>query len=366
MFFPGGGFQMEKTELINPTVLKATFSIAFSLVGCFLYQRSKRNVFPSSSSSSSSSSPSSPLPSLSPSSSDGSTEENYITSSEYNESDSSHESDPQEALLERVSCLFLKVEAMEADHLRRLESLVGNCPTVEELSEARARIMVLEHVIRSRSKKKERLPRLRPRAVILQSRVAVKSRNEREMRRKFSEIRELKDEVAELRLTNVKLQGEKAELVKKLSTLESLTSSMAQRHLEAETAMEKYAKRLRITNENLLKQIEQLQMVHSPDIGEVIYLRWSNACLRYELIRKQEEEKKRMWEIEEKEKEGTVEYEEADDKSTSVDIGDDSSTVEMGDIPLHVEPKSQPNITKRKFCHKLKRWAKGSGNRFHT
>ncbi|KAF3773600.1 hypothetical protein EJ110_NYTH51870 [Nymphaea thermarum] len=362
---------MEKTELINPTVLKATFSIAFSLVGCFLYQRSKRNVFPSSSSSSCSSSPSSSSssPSLSPSSSDGSAEENYITSNEYNESDASHESDPQEALLERVSCLFLKLEAMEADHLRRFESLVGNCPTVEELSEARARIMVLEHVIRSRSKKKERLPRLRQRAVILQSTMAVKSRNEGEMRRKFSEIRELKDEVAELRLTNVKLQGEKAELVKKLSTLESLTSSMAQRHLEAETAMEKYAKRLRITNENLLKQIEQLQMVHSPNLGEVIYLRWSNACLRYELIRKQkeaEEEKKRVWEIEEKEKEETVEYEEADDKSTSIDIGDDSSTVEMGDIPLHVEPKSQPNVTKRKFCHKLKRWAKGSGNRFHT
>ncbi|CAN6440928.1 unnamed protein product [Victoria cruziana] len=354
---------MGMTEVINTTVLKATFTIAFSLAGCFLYNLSKRNVFPSSSSSSSlaSQSSSSSLPSLSSSSSDGSSEENYITSNEYNESDSSHESYPQEAFLELVSALFLKLEAMEADHLPRLEALVSNCPTVEELREARARIVVLEQMTRSRSKKKGLMPRLRQRVVILQARVAAKSRNEREMRRKFSDIKELKDEVAELRLVNAKLRSEKAELVKKLTTLESITSSVAQRHLEAEKAMEKYAQRLRTTNENLLKQIEQLQMSRSPDLGEVIYLRWINACLRYESIRKQEEEK-RVWEIEAKEKKETIEYEEVDDKSTSLDLEDASSTAEMGDIPL--ESKSQANNTKRRFCHKLKRWAKASGNMY--
>ena len=43
------------------------------------------------------------------------------------------------------------------------------------------------------------------------------------------------------------------------------------------------AERLRQENERLTKEIEQLQADRCSDIEELVYLRWINACLRYEL-----------------------------------------------------------------------------------
>lgn len=40
---------------------------------------------------------------------------------------------------------------------------------------------------------------------------------------------------------------------------------------------------LRHTNEDLLKQVEGLQMNRFSEVEELVYLRWVNACLRYEL-----------------------------------------------------------------------------------
>lgn len=42
--------------------------------------------------------------------------------------------------------------------------------------------------------------------------------------------------------------------------------------------------------EELLNQMEQLQNERATNIDELIYLRWINACLRYELLRNQEQE----------------------------------------------------------------------------
>lgn len=36
-------------------------------------------------------------------------------------------------------------------------------------------------------------------------------------------------------------------------------------------------------NDNLEKEIEQLQADRCADVEELVYLRWLNACLRYEL-----------------------------------------------------------------------------------
>ena len=40
---------------------------------------------------------------------------------------------------------------------------------------------------------------------------------------------------------------------------------------------------LRLENEGLMKKIEQLQSDRCADLEELVYLRWLNACLRYEL-----------------------------------------------------------------------------------
>lgn len=43
------------------------------------------------------------------------------------------------------------------------------------------------------------------------------------------------------------------------------------------------AQKLRSENENLIKQLEGLQMNRFSEVEELVYLRWINACLRYEL-----------------------------------------------------------------------------------
>lgn len=40
---------------------------------------------------------------------------------------------------------------------------------------------------------------------------------------------------------------------------------------------------LRQKNEDLLKQVEGLQMNRFSEVEELVYLRWVNACLRFEL-----------------------------------------------------------------------------------
>lgn len=48
-------------------------------------------------------------------------------------------------------------------------------------------------------------------------------------------------------------------------------------------ALKEERERLRLENEDLTKEIEQLRVDRSSDVEELVYLRWINACLRYEL-----------------------------------------------------------------------------------
>lgn len=48
-------------------------------------------------------------------------------------------------------------------------------------------------------------------------------------------------------------------------------------------AVKQESERLRQENECLMKQVEQLQSDRCSDLEELVYMRWINACLRYEL-----------------------------------------------------------------------------------
>lgn len=52
--------------------------------------------------------------------------------------------------------------------------------------------------------------------------------------------------------------------------------------LQTET-LRKQGNRLRQENEDLAKEVEQLQADRCSDVEELVYLRWVNACLRYEM-----------------------------------------------------------------------------------
>ncbi|XP_050226149.1 protein CHUP1, chloroplastic-like [Mercurialis annua] len=87
----------------------------------------------------------------------------------------------------------------------------------------------------------------------------------------------LEMEVVELRRLNKELQMEKRNLSCKISSLETQLASLAKAS-ESEEATS-----LRITNEDLCKQVEGLQMSRLNEVEELAYLRWVNSCLRDEL-----------------------------------------------------------------------------------
>ncbi|KAL0430081.1 UNVERIFIED_CONTAM: protein CHUP1, chloroplastic, partial [Sesamum radiatum] len=92
--------------------------------------------------------------------------------------------------------------------------------------------------------------------------------------KKLKAVKELEVEVMELKRKNKELQHEKRELIVKLDAAEANTEMVAK---------VREVNELRHTNEDLVKQVEGLQMNRFSEVEELVYLRWVNACLRFEL-----------------------------------------------------------------------------------
>ncbi|KAL0396834.1 UNVERIFIED_CONTAM: protein CHUP1, chloroplastic, partial [Sesamum calycinum] len=81
------------------------------------------------------------------------------------------------------------------------------------------------------------------------------------------------------------LQAKEEEALKKDSEVDKKLKVV--KELEVETEMvakvREEVNELRHTNEDLVKQVEGLQMNRFSEVEELVYLRWVNACLRFEL-----------------------------------------------------------------------------------
>lgn len=175
--------------------------------------------------------------------------------------------------------LNLKIESLQADK-QRLEAQLADYPTVvAELEGARAKIKLLEQKLRSEAE------RNRKQIFILKQRVEKFQDQEHKAANSDPDIqlklKDLENEAEELRNSNIKLQLENSELAERLESTQILASSVLE-HPEVEEA-KKLSHCLRQENEDLSKKIEQLQADRCADVEELVYLRWLNACLRYEL-----------------------------------------------------------------------------------
>ncbi|KAL9679648.1 hypothetical protein QQ045_017514 [Rhodiola kirilowii] len=102
--------------------------------------------------------------------------------------------------------------------------------------------------------------------------------HQHDVRAKLPRLRELEIEAEELRLTNGKLQLENSDLALRLQLAEvSVIQEQEAVNLKEEN------ERLKRKNKDLGQEIEQLQADRCADAEELVYLRWVNACLRYEL-----------------------------------------------------------------------------------
>ncbi|KAG9130805.1 hypothetical protein Leryth_021985 [Lithospermum erythrorhizon] len=177
----------------------------------------------------------------------------------------------------------LKLESLQADK-KRLEEQVSNHAKVSaELEAAKAQIKLLKRKLKSASERnKEQILALQERARKLQE---LENKDvEAEHGNIQVELRKLKDlegETEELRKSNSTLKLEKYELTQKLEYVQLLATSVLDS--DEVTVLKEERQSLQQKYENLKKEVEQLQADRCSDVEELVYLRWLNACLRYEL-----------------------------------------------------------------------------------
>ncbi|GMQ08465.1 hypothetical protein CsSME_00052181 [Camellia sinensis var. sinensis] len=120
----------------------------------------------------------------------------------------------------------------------------------------------------------------------LQNRLKINNEHEavaidQDIKLKLQRLKDLEEEAEELRKSNHSLGLENSGLVSKLDYTQMLASSVLEDQEAEDLRRERDS--LRQQNEDLSKEIEQLQSGRCADVEELVYLRWINACLRYEL-----------------------------------------------------------------------------------
>lgn len=205
----------------------------------------------------------------------------------------------------------LKIESLQADN-RRLEAQVGDrAKVVAELEAGRAKIKLLKKKLRSEAEQnKQQILALQQRVAKLQDQEYKVAPGDPNIQLNLQRLRDLEVEAEELRKSNTRLQIENTELSRRLESTQILANSVLEDpeviihyqyiffllvilsfflkcilfciSMQAE-ALRLEREHLRHKNEDLEKDIERLQADRYSDAEELVYLKWINACLRYEL-----------------------------------------------------------------------------------
>ncbi|CAL9195401.1 unnamed protein product [Musa hybrid cultivar] len=263
----------------------------------------------------------------------------------------------------------LRIESLQSDN-QRLEAQLADLPRVmNELESARATIRLLKKKSRSDAEQAaERTASLHQRISQLQR------QNNEETEVKLKRLAELEDEAAQLKLVNSSLTEQNSDLTRKLESAQaSASSALEAQELQADALAK--ANFLKVANEKLVKDIEQLKTEKAADVEELVYLRWVNACLRYELKNYKQKSaakdlsKSSSPESEEKPKLHMMEYADSgiDEKTSSfVDFDSEhsfssqTSTEESEDAAIEVISSTRHGSSKKmKFIGKLKKLVLG-------
>ncbi|CAK9203375.1 unnamed protein product, partial [Sphagnum troendelagicum] len=169
--------------------------------------------------------------------------------------------------------------------LKALDAQTNKIVELEEkLQERSSQNTKLRSQVSSLESQKTKLADELAKLAIAEAREAEENKRDIDTENKLQALRELEVEVVELRRTNKELQHQKRELTVRMTAAESEVEYFANRTdndivAEAEASIAA----VRHANEDLAKQVEGLQMDRFSEVEELVYLRWVNACLRYEL-----------------------------------------------------------------------------------
>lgn len=243
----------------------------------------------------------------------------------------------------RVKLLDREISAIEAQ-ARGLENFVVVCRRVlEEVEFAKKEKRFLERKVKKLSR------RAREQSRIVGEKNAKINGLEAEIMRicdvlemRTNVINKLDDEVRESEAAVNRLQEEKNDLLVKLIAAESQDSLISK--IEAGgVGMEDYNR--------LVSELEKLQKDRAAETTELIYLRWSNACLRHELMRSHRQQ---QLQIEDKKRYLELELEEP-----CREIADCDQEQQHEEPCLGVAGSSKTFSKRKKLLKKLKKWVEG-------
>ncbi|OAY47360.1 protein CHUP1, chloroplastic [Manihot esculenta] len=184
-----------------------------------------------------------------------------------------------------IDMLKITINSLQAERKKLQEEIRQGESCKKEVEVARNKIKELQRQIQLEANQtKGQLLLLKQQVSGLQAKEEEAIKKDAEVEKKLKAVKELEVEVVELRRKNKELQHEKRELTIKLDAAQAkiaALSNMTESEMVAKTREE--VNDLRHVNEDLLKQVEGLQMNRFSEVEELVYLRWVNACLRYEL-----------------------------------------------------------------------------------
>ncbi|KAL9247377.1 hypothetical protein vseg_020816 [Gypsophila vaccaria] len=172
----------------------------------------------------------------------------------------------------------VKIESLEAENVRLVTQVSDYSKVVSELEDAKAKIKLLKRKIRHEAQQnKEQILELTQRVTRFRDHEHEAASNDSNVHKMTA----LETEAEELRKSNENLQQENADLAQRLESTQFLANSLLEDQEKEE--LNKEIVNLREENEKLAKEAERLQADRCGDAEELVYLRWINACLRYEL-----------------------------------------------------------------------------------
>ncbi|XP_042502565.1 protein CHUP1, chloroplastic isoform X2 [Macadamia integrifolia] len=184
-----------------------------------------------------------------------------------------------------IDMLNITINSLQAERKKLQEEVAHGVTARKELEVARNKIKELQRQIQLEANQtKGQLLMLKQQVTGLQAKEEEAFKKDADVEKKLQAVKELEVGVVELKRKNKELQHEKRELTIKMDAAESKVmelSNMTESEMVAKAREE--VNNLRHSKEDLLKQVEGLQMNRFSEVEELVYLRWVNACLRYEL-----------------------------------------------------------------------------------
>lgn len=273
-----------------------------------------------------------------------------------------------------IDMLNITINSLQAERKKLQDEVTQGGAARKELEMARKKIKELQRQIQLEANQtKGQLLLLKQQVTGLQTKEQEAFNRDVEVEKKLKAVKELEVAVMELKRKNKELQHDKRELIVKLDTAEAKVktlSNMTESDMVAKVREE--VNELRHANEDLTKQVEGLQMNRFSEVEELVYLRWVNACLRYELRnfqmpqgkvsardlskslspKSQEKAKQLMLEYAGSERGGDTDIDSNFD-NTSVDSEDFDNTSVDSSMSRFSSASKKPNL-----LQKLKKWGK--------